>query len=73
MKRPLLSTLLGFLFGFFCAYSSTIFQPVGSPTIWGLIATVYNRTLIGYFIGLERNWKPEWLKEIVIGAPFLGL
>ena len=68
MNRLLVSTLLGFFFGLLCAYSSTIFQPAGPPTLWGLIATVYNRTLIGFFIGLERSWKPGWLKGIVIGA-----
>ena len=68
MNRLLISTSLGFLFGLLCAYSSTIFQPVGPPTFWGLIATIYNRTLISFLIGLERNWKPEWLKGIVLGV-----
>jgi len=68
MNRLFISTFLGFLFGLLCAYSSTIFQPVGPPTFWGLIATVYNRTLIGFLIGLERSWRPEWLKGMVIGT-----
>ena len=68
MNRLFLPTTLGFLFGLLCAYSSTVFQRVGSPTFWGLVATTYNRTLIGFLVGLEREWKPGWLKGIVIGA-----
>ena len=68
MNRLLLATTLGFIFGLLCALSSIVFQPVGPPTLWGLVATVYNRTLIGFLIGLERNWRPEWVKGIVLGA-----
>ena len=51
MKRIVYSSVLGILFGLLCAWMATIFQPVPITTM-GLLGTVYNRFLIGLFIGL---------------------
>ena len=64
----MVSTFLGFLFGLLCAWMSTIFKPVGEPTLLGLIGVVYNRALIGFLIGISKNFLPKVAKGLIIGA-----
>jgi len=68
MHRVVVTTLLGFVLGVVCAWLSVLFKPVEPITFLGLVGVVYNRTLVGFLIGLEREWRPEWLKGAVIGA-----
>ncbi len=55
-KRLILALVTSTLLGILCAYMATIFKPVEITTL-GLIATVYNRSLTGLFIGLLSNLK----------------
>jgi len=68
-KRFLIATLLGAVFGAFCAYgtkSSSDAGTLGFVATTGIIGSVfYNRLMVGMFIGLLGNCK---LHPILRGA-----
>jgi len=56
MMRLSISLLLGLAFGLFCAYGTmNVNIPGLAITAWILLATVYNRILIGFFIGVVED------------------
>ncbi len=63
--------LLGFAFGLLCAFLATVRQPV-PITPWVLVATVYDRTLIGLALYLLEPWKERWGRwKVAFSAGFL--
>ncbi|MBM3309155.1 MAG: hypothetical protein FJY77_02785 [Candidatus Altiarchaeales archaeon] len=63
-KRIIIATLLGLLFGLFCAYGTESSMPGVFST--GILASiVYNRVLIGFFIGIADSIK---ISPIIRGA-----
>ena len=71
-KRIIIATLLGLLFGLFCAYGTESSMPGVFST--GILASiVYNRVLIGLIIGISDQIKIRpWLRGAKIGA-IIGL
>ena len=52
-KRILIATAIGLLCGLFCAYGASMIPEVAATLTTGMyVATVYNRVLIGFVIGI---------------------
>ena len=57
-KRVLIASVIGLLCGLFCAYGTVTMENPGFLITTGLLASiVYNRVLIGLFVGLGDNIK----------------
>ncbi len=67
-KRLWISLLLGLIFGLFCAWGTASKFP-GKFDNFTLLSIVYNRVLIGLFIGIAGNIKlGAALRGIIFGA-----
>jgi len=60
-KRILIATFIGLLCGFFCAYGTVMMDESSDAKFQvsaGILASIiYNRVLIGFFIGIADNIK----------------
>ena len=66
-KRITIATITGFLCGLACAFGATILYPAESGLLI-LISVVYNRTLIGFVIGITDGIKINPLiRSVVLG------
>ena len=72
-KRFFIATLLGALFGAFCAYgtkSSSDAGTLGFVASWGIVGSVfYNRLLLGMFVGLFGNCQIH----PILRGPLVGI
>ncbi len=69
MSRYLYYSLLGLVLGLFCAGMATIRQPI-PITEWVLLATVYNRFLIGLSLAVVKEFKMfnRWIISFIVGS-----
>ncbi|ODS41901.1 MAG: hypothetical protein MSIBF_00620 [Candidatus Altiarchaeales archaeon IMC4] len=63
-KRVIIATLVGVLCGLFCAYGA-IWKNIIPPMLAPVLFIVYNRTLIGFFVGIADGVD---LEPVVRGA-----
>ena len=68
LRKVIISILLGLLLGLLCASMAIIRKPVPITNLI-LVATVFNRTLIGFFLAFVdfRLVKIKWLNAILNG------
>ena len=66
-RRVVVTTVVGFLAGLFCAWGST---RAGDFGFWVLASVVANRTLMGFAIGISRWRMPWWLHGPIMGVLF---
>jgi hydrogenase/urease accessory protein HupE len=67
MKRVVIATILGVIFGFVC-WGSTLSQ---GPQPWFFaLQVIISRTLIGFAIGISTLKIPWWLHGIIFGLLF---
>ncbi len=72
MMRLSISLLLGLAFGLFCAWGTANMQVPGLVvTNLVLLSIIYNRILIGFFIGIVEDAcliKCGWLNSVIRGS-----